>query len=307
MQQHTGQHIISGALWKTGKYRTLSVHMGREYTTIEIDGANISPDELETVENLSNRVICRNLPIEYIETDEIGIDRYALRKPCSVKGRIRLVSIGDFDCVGCGGLHFKTTGDVELVKCVGTETIRDHVRLIWKIGDRARRDYREKDRIIADLRSILGTREDSFADKVNTLRDSEIGLKRKNSLLISRLADMVARDLIRNQTLLSESGLGVITSVWKDEDDLLIKEVSKNLLRRKDTVMCLLNQKKDSVHWIIGCSENVAFPFEKVKTQLMALLNGKGGGRHPLWQGTGTGSAPVNRFLAEFLEIVKML
>ncbi|MCK4836842.1 MAG: alanyl-tRNA editing protein, partial [Candidatus Aminicenantes bacterium] len=261
MQQHTGQHIISGALWKVGKYKTVSVHMGSDHTTIEIDCGEILEDDLAKVENLANRVINNNLPIDFILTDEKGITRYDLRKPCLIEGEIRLVQIGDFDCVGCGGLHFASTGPVGLVKCVSAEKIRGHARLSWKIGQRAFKDYWEKDKIISELRPILGTREGSFVQKINTLNEEGIILKRKNNLLISRLADMIAQNLYQNQREQTRSGYGIITESWSDEDDDLIKETSKNLLKRKNILICLVNIKKEKVQWIIGCSEDVRFPF----------------------------------------------
>lgn len=307
MQQHTGQHIISGALWKVGKYKTVSVHMGSDYTTIEIDSQRISPKNLEKVENLANQVINRNLPIKLIVIDEREIDRFELRKPCQVHEEIHLVQIGDFDCVGCGGLHFASTGPVEFVKCVGTEKIRAHARLCWKIGERAFKDYREKDKIISKLRHILGTREDSFVQKINILNVEGIILKRKNNLLISRLADMIAQNLYQNQREQTRSDYGIITEFWNDEDDDLIKKISKNLLKRKNILICLVNIKKENIQWIIGCSQEVNFMFDEYKSDLMVQINGKGGGRHPLWQGTGQKPEKAAVFLSRFTDLVKNL
>jgi len=307
MQQHTGQHIISGALWKVGKYKTVSVHMGSDYTTIEIDSQRISPKNLEKVENLANQVINRNLPIKLIVIDEQEIDQFELRKPCQIHEEIHLVQIRDFDCVGCGGLHFASTGPVKFVKCVGTEKIRAHARLSWKIGERAFKDYRGKDKIISELRHILGTREDSFVQKINTLNTEGVIIKRKNNLLISRLADMIAQNLYQNQMEQTRSDYGIVTEFWNDEDDDLIKKISKNLLKRKNILICLVNIKKENIQWVIGCSQEVNFMFDKYKSDLMAQINGKGGGRHPLWQGTGQKPEKAAVFLSIFTDLVKRL
>jgi len=307
MQQHTGQHIISGALWKVGKYKTVSVHMGNDYTTIEIDSQSISPKNLEKVENLANQVITRNLPIKIIMIDESEIDRLELRKPCQVHGEIHLVQIKDFDCVGCGGLHFASSGPVKFVKCVGTEKIRAHARLSWEIGERVFKDYQEKDKIISELRPILGTREDSFVQKINSLNVEGIILKRKNNLLIRRLSDMIAHNLYQNQREQTRSDYGIITEFWNDEDDDLIKKISKNLLKRKNILICLVNIKKENIQWIIGCSQEINFMLDEYKSDLMAQINGKGGGRHPLWQGTGQKPEKAAAFLSRFTDLVKSL
>ena len=49
MQQHTGQHIVSGVLYNFG-YGTVSVHQGERYTTIETDAAQIGKEDLERIE-----------------------------------------------------------------------------------------------------------------------------------------------------------------------------------------------------------------------------------------------------------------
>lgn len=307
MQQHTGQHIISGALWKVGKYKTVSVHMGSDYTTIEIDTQQIPPKNLEKVETLANQVIDRNLPIKSIVIDEREIDRFELRKPCQVHGKVHLVQIKDFDCVGCGGLHFASTGPVKFVKCVSIEKIRAHARLSWKIGDRAFKDFQRKDKIISELRHILGTREDSFVQKINRLNAEGIILKRKNNLLISRLADMIAQELYQNQREQTRSDYGIITEFWNDEYDDLIKKISKNLLKQKNILICLVNIKKENIQWIIGCSQGINFMFDEYKSDLMVQINGKGGGRHPLWQGTGQKPEKAAAFLSKFTDLVKNL
>jgi len=307
MQQHTGQHIISGALWKVGKYKTVSVHMGSDYTTIEIDSQQISHKNLEKVETLANQVINHNLPIELIVIDESEIDRFELRKPCQVHKEIHLIQIKDFDCVCCGGLHFASTGPVKFVRCVGIEKIRGHARLSWKIGERAFKDFQEKDKIISELRHILGTREDSFVQKINTFNAEGIILKRKNNLLISRLSDMIAQNLYQNQREQTRSDYGIITESWNDEDDDLIKKISKNLLKRKNILICFVNIKKENIQWIIGCSQEINFMLDEYKSDLMAQINGKGGGRHPLWQGTGQNPGKAAAFLSRFTDLVKSL
>ena len=307
MQQHTGQHIVSGALWKVGKYKTISVHMGSDHTTIEIDSQQISSADLEKVENLANRVINRNLPIEFIMTDEQGIDRFELRKPCPVDGEIRLVRIGDFDCVGCGGLHFENTGQVGLVKATGVEKIRGHARLSWKIGQRAIQDYRQKDKIVAELKTVLETREDHFPAKIREIQDELIQHKKKTGLLLNRLAATMADDLYEKERNSGDSSVRPVIKSWKNEDNELIKRIMKELLKRSGVLICLVNTVDETIYWSIGCSGEINFDFDRHKSGLLALINGKGGGRHPLWQGTGQKPEKADDFLSKFTDLVENL
>jgi alanyl-tRNA synthetase len=69
----------------------------------------------------------------------------------------------------------------------------------------------------------------------------------------------------------------------------------------------LVNIKKENIQWVIGCSQEVNFMFDKYKSDLMAQINGKGGGRHPLWQGTGQKPEKAAVFLSRFTDLVKNL
>jgi alanyl-tRNA synthetase len=307
MQQHTGQHIISGALWKVGKYKTVSVHMGIDYTTIEIDAPDIPGKDLIETEKLANQAVSGDLPLSFIYTDHQELDRYPLRKPCTREGQIRLVKIGDYDCVACGGLHFDSTRKVKLVKATGIETIRGHARITWKIGDRALADYSKKDKIISDLRSVLATREDNFAPKAAGLQEELITYKRRCSWFENRLADMTARDFLNEarQNRL-DSSLTIITRAFKEEDEQLIKKIIKSLLTEDGVLFCFVNAlaDKDKLRWSIGCSQDVKFPFDKLKDELLPVIGGKGGGRPPLWQGAGAKPGGVNDFLSRFRSLV---
>ncbi|UCH94709.1 MAG: hypothetical protein JSV88_31225 [Candidatus Aminicenantes bacterium] len=304
MQQHTGQHIISGALWKIGKYKTVSVHMGIDYTTVEIDAPGIPEDDLTRVEKLANQVIRDDLPLNFIHTHHQELDRFPLRKPCIREGNIRLVKIGDFDCVACGGLHLDRTGKVGLIKAIGTEKIRDHARIAWKIGDRAFEDYREKNKIISGLKSVLAAKEDMFVQKVKDLQEELSAFKRKYSWTENRLAETIAQNLYDQSQHREGSSYHIITASWKEENDNLIKKVLKNLLKREKTLICLVNGSRGKLQWSIACSQDITFPFDEVKDELLRIIDGKGGGRAPLWQGIGLKPGGAKDFLARFKALV---
>jgi alanyl-tRNA synthetase len=302
MQQHTGQHIISGALWKVGNYKTVSVHMGMDYTTIEIDSPEISEEDLINTERLANQVIQSDMPVRFIQANHQEIDQFHLRKPCTRKGNIRLVKIGDFDCVACGGLHFDRTRNVELVKATGIEKIRGNVRITWKIGDRAFEDYRKKDKIITSLRSVLSTNEDMFVQKTREIQEEIINYKKKCNKFENRLAETIAQNLYtyRDQQNQERSTCRLITESREGENDSLMMKIMKSLLKRGSVLVCLVNTFSNKLQWCIGCSDDIHFPFDKIKDELLSIIGGKGGGRAPIWQGTGVKPERADDFLSKF-------
>ncbi|MCP4146223.1 MAG: hypothetical protein GY757_00605 [bacterium] len=300
MQQHTGQHIISGALWKVGKYKTLSVHMGTDYTTIEIDTAKIVGSDLERAESIANRVIADDMPLSFIETEQQELHKYPLRKPCLREGGIRLVKIGDFDCVACGGIHLDSTRKARMIKLLEVEKIRGNVRIAWKIGDRVFDDYTKKIKLISGVKPLLATNEDMVVKKTKELTEEVISLKKGNNVLESRLAGMMAQELYENRQQVPAHPGGVITAVWKQESERLIKKVLKNLMKREGLYICLVNLYEGRLQWSIACSEGIEYPFDQEKGEMLALIKGKGGGRFPMWQGTGQDTERVGDFITRF-------
>jgi alanyl-tRNA synthetase len=305
MQQHTGQHIISGALWQVGEYKTVSVHMGLEYTTIEIAAGEISYQDLYESEDLANQIIADDLPVTPVNTTDKELGQFPLRKPVARVGDIRLVSIGQFDCVACGGIHMERTGKVQLVKAVGVEKIRGNTRITWKIGKRALSDYRQKDLIIANLKPLLATKEEHFPDKTGELIAELLATKKEISQMENRLAELVAQQLLQNQQDLPGKGITLITHCWQDEKDQLIKKVMKHVLKEPKILVCLVNKVSGKLRWSIGCSEDIDVSFDKIKSELLPIIGGKGGGRFPLWQGSGSKPEAIDTFFATLRHINK--
>ncbi|MCP4218392.1 MAG: hypothetical protein GY765_27395 [bacterium] len=300
MQQHTGQHILSGALWKTGQFKTVSVHMGTQITTIEIEAPAISEETLLETETLANTIICQNLPVFPVETDHSQLTEHGMRKPTDRQGLIRLVKIGDFDCVACGGMHLDSTAKAQLVKATAVEKIRGNVRISWKIGQRALDDYAAKHSTVTALKTLLGTAEDKVVEITDLLLGERDYYKKQANALENALAEKTAEFFYAAGLPVEEKPYGVIVQVMDGEEDRFVKKVLKLLVKKENTVICLVNEKPGKLLWNIGCSPGVEFPFDEIKSGLLAPIEGKGGGRSPIWQGTGMQAAGLQEFLAIF-------
>ncbi len=297
MQQHTGQHIISAVLWKLAKYKTLSVHRGAEYTTIEIDTPGINNKTLIKVEEMANQIINQNLPVKVILTDPKGITDYPLRKECRVKeGDIRLVTINDLDCVACCGLHLNTTGKVGLIKAISVEKIRENIRISFKIGYQAYLDYQFKTTLFSQLKGLLNTDEKNFINKIHELNNQLIQQKRINNQYENEMAKILCRELIQSQ---DSSLTKIITHQFNNQSGSLIKKMAKILTENKNLYFCIINVTENKNLWYMGCSEDLKLPFDKIKEELLPLIDGKGGGRTPLFSGICNQPKNIEKFFSE--------
>lgn len=95
------------------------------------------------------------------------------------------------------------------------------------------------------------------------------------------MADLIGEDLYKSRQMPTTSSAAVITHLWKEENDFFVKKVMKYLMKQENLLVCFINEVPGKYQWSIGCSESLAFPFNEIKDQLLPIINGKGGGRHP--------------------------
>ena len=303
MQQHTGQHIISGVMYDALSIDTVSVHQGEEYTTIEIVREEIRPEEIEQIELLANAVITRNLPIHADEKMDHELDAASLRRAPKVSGKIRLVTIEECDVVACGGLHTERTGEVGLISCIGTETIRGRLRLIFKIGERAYRDYREKNRVTGELGTLFSAKLQELTRAARQKSEQVKDLQAQVTALEKELAlQLIAQEFSSGMTY---NNILVTAVDLSDRPAGILKTISKNLPEGKDYYLCMVQENGDGkLQWLIAAGGAAGIDFPTVRNELFPLIGAKGGGRPPVWQGIGDRPDGKDAFLAAFRKMV---
>ncbi len=177
MKQHTAQHMLSGVLFSAFGIGTLSVHQGEDILTIETDRMDIDDKTLLEAEDMVNKAICENHRVSYLEVSHKEAEELGLRRSIKVEGDVRLVKIEGVDIIACGGLHTASTGEAGCVNYVSSESIRGHVRTIWRVGDRARNARRLAEREVREASALLSAHEGELASAVSKMVESDKLLK----------------------------------------------------------------------------------------------------------------------------------
>ncbi len=297
-QQHTGQHVLSGAFMVVGNYPTVSVHQGDDYTTIEIAAGAIPDSDLDAVERRANEVVEADLPVIAHWATERTIGDYALRRPPKVSGSIRVIQIGDFDTVACGGIHLARTGQIRMVRLLAVESIRGNVRTAWKIGDRAIAHYRESSGIVAQLSASLSARPPELPERVELLHERLKASELESRRLGDRITALVAEQLIENAE--TRPGTSLVTAEFAEEPKGFLRGVIEHLVERPGMAACLVNRTGDQVQWTIGLSTGSELRFDEARDKVLPIIGAKGGGRPPIWQGIGQRVDRIDAFLAAF-------
>ncbi|MBI3209278.1 MAG: alanyl-tRNA editing protein [Candidatus Solibacter usitatus] len=135
MQQHTGQHLLSAVLEEMYSASTVSFHMGQDVSTIDVDAAALSAEQLAGAERRANDLVFENRPVTVSYED--ASEAQGLRKASGRTGTLRIVSIAGLDRSACGGTHVSATGVIGPILLRKVEKIRGNVRVEFLCGGRA--------------------------------------------------------------------------------------------------------------------------------------------------------------------------
>ena len=292
MQQHTGQHIISGALHASG-YETVSVHQGENLTTIEIDKPDISGEDLKLIENLSNKIISRNMDVSSEWVNDDRIKELSLRRKPKVSGQIRIIRIDDFDQVACGGIHTRITGEIECIKYISVEKIRGHARIGWKIGKRVFQDYEEKISILSRLSTLFSARQHEILPKIEELLNNFQEEKKLYSRLENRFLKYQVKDMFQDAPKIGD--ISFITSIFENESKDFLKNMVNIIDNNDKYLICFINKRESDFQWILAAG-GIDFPFAGMRQELLRLINARGGGKPPVWQGVADNQDGIDLF-----------
>lgn len=289
MQQHGGEHMIAGAVYELTGGMTIGLHLGAETSSIDVefaDGAtHISEEMIDKIEDLVNGRIQRDCPVRcwFPEADEL--ERLPLRKKPTVKAHVRIVAMGDFEMVACGGTHPSTTGQIGLVKIVDAAPARGKLRLSFVCGGRAFLNYRSNYKAAWAAANLLATNPASLPEnlegKLRRLHEleRELGRLRRETLLAS-----IPRLLEGAEPL---PGGGRLVCALTEADMQSLKELASKLIGEAGVVALLGAQAGERCSFIFARSADLNYPMGSILSDAARPLGGKGGGRPDFAQGGG--------------------
>ena len=185
MQQHSGEHIVSGLVHGKYGYHNVGFHMGEHLVTIDFDGP-LTWEQLQEIENETNAIIWQNLPVKiwYPSPEELPNVKYRSKK--ALPWPVRIVEFPGADVCACCGTHVKYTGEIGLVKFVSCIKFKEGVRIEMASGKRAMELYQnifEQNRQVSQVFSAKILETGAAAQKFNDMLTQEkyrsVGLQRK--------------------------------------------------------------------------------------------------------------------------------
>ena len=302
MQQHTGQHILSGALTKIWGLETQSFHMSEEETTIDILQVAGMENRLLELEALSNQIIFENRSIFCYQKDRENVEDHLIKKIVKQDKRIRIVEIENFDSNACGGTHCKNTGEVGIIKIIRLENRKNKHRIHFLCGKRAFKDYQKKHQIIKDLTHQFTTDKDDLLSHMIQRREEQKIFKRRFHKIEQKLAEYELQDL-RNNYRINFKDFCLFKKVYSERGLDYLKQMALNLINQEKCLVFLAT-KAAQPGICMACSREISCHMGKIMQKVLLHLPGKGGGSQFLAQCKGIDTKHLGKY---FLVAEKLL
>lgn len=277
MQQHSGEHMISGLVHKHFGYDNVGFHLGLQEVTLDFNG-ELNLEQLRMIEAEANAAVWHNLPIiiSYPNSEELATLSY--RSKLDLTENVRIVEIPDIDTCACCAPHCDTTGQIGLIKVTNVQNHRGGVRVNILCGGRAVADYSEKQDSVSNISVQLSAKQTAVSEAVCRMKEENLRLKELGNNLQAQFLELKVQSLPQP----SESNHAIL--FMETLNEIAIRNTINELTERYSGYCAAFAGTDEAGYRFIIGSQN------KDCRELAALLrqtfDAKGGGTAPMIQGT---------------------
>jgi alanyl-tRNA synthetase len=279
MQQHTGEHILSGLINAQFGYHNVGFHVGKGFMEVDFSGP-MTLEQALALEAKANEAVWANLPIKcWIPAPE-ELPHVTYRTKRALPWPVRIVEVPGYDKCACCGVHVERTGEVGIIKILSATKFHDDVRLAMVCGKRAY-DYLgqifEQNRMVSQAFSAKMPETGNAAQRMNEALSAE---KFRAAGLEKRLFGCIAEgyrdkgDVVHFEDGLTPGGVRELADAIAEECGGTAAVLSGT---DGNFSVCLVNKGGDVKE--LGAAMNKA-------------LNGRGGGKPGYFQGSLKANRP---------------
>ena len=271
MQQHTGEHIVSGLVHKLYGYDNVGFHLGSDDVTFDFNGP-LTREQLDKIELMANETVYKNLPVYTYYPDDPSTLEY--RSKTDIAGAVRIVEIKDADMCACCAPHVKNTGEVGIIKLLEAQSYKGGVRIHLACGRRAVLDYQTKFYNLGVIATALSSGKNNAAEFFAKYQNDVADLKAQLSLCKKANLELKAK-------MIEGTDGNIVIFDTMDAGDL---RGFVNSLEGKYGGLCAVFGKNESGYNFVIASKTVAL--KEVADTLRKTLGAKCGGSDLMIQGS---------------------
>lgn len=280
MQNHSGEHIVSGITHKLYGFDNVGFHMGAECMTIDFSG-ELSWEQLTEIETLANQAVRDDLPVKTCFPGPEALSQMEYRSKLELTRDVRIVEIPGTDRCACCAPHVKRTGEIGLIKLLSAERHRGGVRIELVCGMDALRECRLMQENVTAISGLLSTKRTKSAAAVERVLAEQARLKERVAELSMALARLKAE-----RFGYTEGNICVFDKVL---DEVALRELVNLLMEKCGGMAGAFSGSDETGYMYIIGSKNI--DLRSHSREINAAINGKGGGTAEMIRGRASTSA----------------
>ncbi len=285
MQQHLGQHVLSGCFYSLFNANTVSFHMGSESSTVDIEGF-LEESKIREAEKLANEIINQNIEVEFLTPSKSELKKIKIRRALpKTDDAITIVKIGDLDINACCGVHPKSTLDLRMIKIKRWEKHKGATRIEFLTGKRAIDDSLSRDSIISTICKSIKCGESEILNKISKSVDEIKEYQNENRMLKVELSKYEVKEMIESADKIGD--ISIIRKIYEKSDLKHISKLAEKLVENKKTIALFAVKYDDKSNLIFASSKDNDVSMNELLKDAITLIDGRGGGSKFLAQGGG--------------------
>lgn len=288
MQQHSGEHIISGIIHRRYGWHNTGFHMSLGRIVIDFDGV-VPPEDLPAIEAEANEAIWKNIPLHIWTPSPEELETVVYRTKRALPWPVRIVEVPGYDTCACCGTHVSATGEIGVIKLFSAIPFRGGTRMEMACGKPA----------LTLLNTVFEqNRQVSRLFSAQIEQTAEAAKMIQQQLNESKFRCVQLQRQIFSDLAVRCTGLGNVLCFGQDLDSTAVRELADAIAEHCSGTAAVFSGSDSNYSYCLVAREGDLRPFGK---EMNTALNGRGGGKPAFQQGSVKANADqIRTFFSEF-------
>ena len=288
MQQHSGEHIVSGIINRRYGYHNVGFHMGSDIITIDFDGV-IPAEDLASIEAEANGALWENLPVQCWYPSQQELPNVPYRTKRALPWPVRIVEVPGFDICACCGTHVKATGEIGLIKLFTMMGFRGGTRMEMSCGKSALKLLNEAYEQNRQVSQAFSAKIEETGAAARRMNEVEAALKYRIVGLEKRIFSGISAEY---------AGKGNVVHFEENLDNNAVRDLADTIADSCGGIAAVFSGSEEAGYAF--CLVTREGDLRQLGREMTKALNGRGGGKPLFQQGrVQAKKAEIEAFFAE--------
>lgn len=274
MQQHSGEHIVSGLIHEAFGYDNVGFHLGSDIITIDFNGM-LNEQQMAEIEAKANQKIWENSQVEITYPTPEELKELPYRSKKELTGKVRIVRFPGADLCACCGTHVTRTGEIGMVKLLSVVKFREGVRMEMIAGKR-----------VLDYLNMVNEQNHQVSVRLSAKPDqtgAAVARMWEENFRLKGSVNRMEEELFANEAA-KWDGAGDVLLFWKGLESDSVRRLTDAVTKSCGGRCTVFSKNEDgSYKYAMGQTEG---DLRQLTKEMNGALNGRGGGKPNFVQGS---------------------